>query len=104
MIANRASTTSNGKILTSCGQVFLTASINGQEVFANKFGIAFKQASLKTLPMFLWYGNTDNSDSIVNWMLPTSNLSREIAYSTDSIDMSLLRWRIIFLIPVPALS
>ena len=41
---------------------------------------------------------------IVNWMLPTSNLSREIAYSTDSIDMSLLRWRIIFLIPVPALS
>jgi hypothetical protein len=67
MIANRASTTTSSGVLTSGGQVHIGASMNGDEVFANVYGIGFKQTAVLTKPMELYYGNTTNADSMVIW-------------------------------------
>ncbi len=67
MIANRASTTTtDGGILMSGGQVHIKATKDGQEVYANKYGIAFKQPAASTQPMDLYYGKR-NSDSVITW-------------------------------------
>lgn len=67
MIANRATTSADNKPLISGGQVYIKATRNGQEVFARKYGIGFKQASTSSQPMGLYYGNTANADSVVVW-------------------------------------
>jgi hypothetical protein len=72
MIANRATTTANGKFLRSGGQVKITATMNGQTVYANKYGISFAQAGPSTQDMSLYVGNTNNEDSVVTWSIMDS--------------------------------
>jgi hypothetical protein len=69
MIANRASTVANGKPLISGGQVNIKATINGQEVYANKYSISFAETAPSIQPMALYYGNTNNADSITSWSI-----------------------------------
>jgi hypothetical protein len=67
MIANRATTTANGELLRSGGQVYISATKSGSEVYANKYGIAFEQPGSSGQPMNLFYGNTNNADSVTTW-------------------------------------
>ena len=67
MISCRASTICNGAPLQSGGQICLQASINGQQVYANKFGVEFTQPAASAATMNLFYGNTANADSITTW-------------------------------------
>lgn len=68
MIANWASTnTVDGEILSSGGQVNIKATKNGEEVYANEYGISFLQPMSSPAPMYLYYGNNSNEDSIVTW-------------------------------------
>lgn len=68
MICNRTTTiTNDGQLLQSGGEINITASMNGQEVYANKYGIGFKQSAPSSLNMQLFYGNTNNTDSVTMW-------------------------------------
>jgi hypothetical protein len=67
MIANGATTSTSTALLASGGQVKIKAWKNGQEVFANTYRIAFKQPNTSNQQMELFYGNTNNSDSIATW-------------------------------------
>ncbi len=73
MIANRVATTSGGKLLTSGGQVQIAATMNGEEVFANKYGIGFRQHTAKQQPMSLFYGGAGSDDSVVVWGAPVAS-------------------------------
>jgi len=68
MIADNATTqTTTGDILRSGGQVKIEASKDGQAVYANKYSISFKQPVPSSQPMDLYFGNRNNSDSVVQW-------------------------------------
>ena len=67
MVANRASTGADGKLLQSTGQVNIKAIMNGEELEANKFGVAFRQPGPSTKPMELYFGNKNSADSTVTW-------------------------------------
>ena len=69
MALNRASTTSNGQLLQSGGQVNITATMNGKEVFANVYSIAYKQPGPSTTNMQLFYGNSNDADTATNWTM-----------------------------------
>jgi hypothetical protein len=84
MVSNRATTLADGNWFSSCGQVYLTAVINGQEVFANKYSIGFKQSGPSQYPMQLWYGSTANSDSVTNWTRPGTSTPGTFVSATDS--------------------
>ncbi|MCF8449971.1 MAG: hypothetical protein K9G49_08905 [Taibaiella sp.] len=76
MIANRATTTDNNRLLTSGGQVKIRATKDGQEVYANKYGIGFRQPGASSQPMMLFYGNTNNEDSVTTWTTDTTKINR----------------------------
>lgn len=84
MIANRAGTTVDGKLLASGGQVYIKATMGGQEIFANKYGIRFRQASASNKPMALFYGNTNNPDSLVTWQIGAAGTGTTSG-ATDSV-------------------
>jgi len=67
MIAERAGTTSGNELLVSGGQINITATMGGAEVYAGKYGIGFKQPVSSTQAMSLFYGNTSNADSVTVW-------------------------------------
>jgi hypothetical protein len=67
MVANRTSATANGKVLRSGGQVNIKATMNGKEVFANKYGLYFKQSAPSEQPMSLYYGSPSKVDEVVTW-------------------------------------
>ena len=67
MVANQAPTTSATGLLQSGGELNIVASMDGQEVYANKYGIAFRQSSPSTQAMGLYYGSTANTDSVLSW-------------------------------------
>jgi len=67
MVANRMGTTSDGKMLTSGGQVQIIATMSGREVYANKYGIGFRRLAPSLQPMTLFYG--DNTDFNANWTI-----------------------------------
>jgi len=70
MIANRVTTTTAAQnALTSGGAVNIKATLNGQEVFANSYSIAFKQDEHKEAPMALFRGYevSDESGTNVKW-------------------------------------
>ena len=55
MISNQATTTSaDGQILQSGGEINITAKMNGKEVFANSYGLKFKQDAPSVEPMSLF--------------------------------------------------
>jgi hypothetical protein len=89
MILNRATTEAAGnKILQSSGQVRLKASMNGKELFANRYRIGFKvvKAKVKSDSMSLFYGNTNNEDSVVTWETSPVNLgTRSVPMPADSV-------------------
>ncbi len=84
MIANRATTTSGGKLLTSGGEVYITASQSGTEVYANKYGIGFQQSAPSAQRMALFYGNTSNADSITTWTVADTTLGGTLSTSTTT--------------------
>lgn len=73
MIANFTTTTDDGNMLRSGGQVYIKATMNGNEVFANKYGLAYKQEQDRG-PMSLYYGDANNRDSMVNWKESEANV------------------------------
>jgi len=84
MILNRATTVSDGQLLSSGGQVLITATMNGQEVYANKYGIGFKQSTPSQQTMYLFYGNTNTPDSSVAWYAPVTPQIGTISSGTNS--------------------
>ncbi len=68
MIQNRATTAdADGSALQSGGQVNIVATMNNKTVYANKYGIAFRQSAPSNKPMALYYGNSGSSDSVSVW-------------------------------------
>lgn len=67
MIANRMPTVTANGLLTTSGSINIRATVNGEIVDANKYGIAFKAIPSAEGPMELFYGNNSNEDSTVVW-------------------------------------
>ena len=88
MIANRATTADNGRLLKSGGQVFVTASMNGVPVFVNKYGLGFLAPQPGQQVMELFYGNTSNVDSLANWPIAVDSKG-SICFTTSVDTMSL---------------
>jgi hypothetical protein len=68
MLKNYSSTNTGTGVLTSGGQVFIKATVGGEEVYANKYGIGFN--ALRTPasgPRALYTGNTYAAGNIVTW-------------------------------------
>lgn len=83
-ICNRATTLASGQLLQSGGQINLSATKNGQAVFANKYGVGFKQANLSNQIMTLFYGNVNNADSVTNWTVSDSTIRANMAEIKDT--------------------
>ncbi len=95
MIANMATTTTTGgDLLRSGGQVYINATKDGQTVYANKYGIAFKQPSASSEPMSLYYGGINNKDSLLKWTQANTSIPGTTAAAT--VPDSLLGSRYIF--------
>lgn len=84
MIANRTATVTSSGVLTSRGEVNIKASMNGQEVFANKYGLGFKAINAETQPMELYEGIGNNSDSIITWDLKRMATTGGTQFITDT--------------------
>ena len=66
-ITNCTSTAAFDSLLNSGGEVFIAATMNGQPVYANKYGIGFTQSAPSSIPMQLFYGLIKGSDSTITW-------------------------------------
>ncbi len=85
MIANGATTaTTDGSMLKSGGQVYIKATMNGREVFANKYGLGFRQASASNQPMEIFYGSLGNVDSTVKWTVSDTTKNGTTAAGTTN--------------------
>ena len=82
MICNRTSSTANGQLLKSGGQIDITATMNGKEIFANKYTIGFKQSGSSTEVMSLYYGGNENADSFTTWTVSDNSIAGTVAAST----------------------
>jgi hypothetical protein len=90
MISNRATTVTANGLLQSAGEVYISATMNGQEVYANKYGLAFNQAAASQQKMAIFYGNNNNKDSVITWSVGDTTKSYNIAWGTvnDSAGMA----------------
>ncbi len=86
MIASRVATTFNGQLLTSGGQVQIVATMDGEEVFANKYGIGFRQRTPTQEHMSLYYGDAGNADSVITWGTPP--VQQNGTFVTGTVTMS----------------
>ncbi|MCD6011664.1 MAG: hypothetical protein K0Q79_1526 [Flavipsychrobacter sp.] len=68
MIANKASTMSGGQVLKSGGQVYIKATVNGQEVYANNYMIGFPQSAVSGETMQLFH-NANEDNNVIQWEL-----------------------------------
>jgi hypothetical protein len=84
-ICNRTATIANNSLLNSAGEISLTGTMNGQVVYASKYGVGFVQTSASSDTMQLYYGNTNNADSVTTWT-SGSNTTGSIAAKTDTFD------------------
>jgi len=82
MIANRATTMVGDQIILSSGQVNIVATMNGQPVYTNGYGIAFKHSVSSTDAMALFYGSTRTPDSAVTWTLSDTTLKGKTTVGT----------------------
>jgi len=74
VIANRSTTTADGRLLYSGGQVYVKAYRAGQELLPRVYGIGFPVANTNQAPpMRLFYGNNNNADSTVTWTKANEN-------------------------------
>lgn len=68
VIANRSTTTADGRLLRSGGQVYIRAYRGGKEVFPRVYGIGFPTSNTnQPFPMQLFYGGNAKADSTVAW-------------------------------------
>ncbi len=67
-LANRSVGLSGNQLLNNTGQVYVTATMDGVEIGVTKYGIDFYSPVHSGMPMGLYYGVTDYSDSLVRWM------------------------------------
>ncbi|MBS1588102.1 MAG: hypothetical protein JST52_00665 [Bacteroidetes bacterium] len=75
VVANRSSTVSFGRPMTSAGQIYIKAYRGGQEVFANVYGLGFNTVATSQNPPFqLFYGSKLNPDSTVTWAVAPNGL------------------------------
>ena len=84
MIMNRATTVSGGQLLSSGGEVLITAAMNGEKVYANKYGLGFKQSVPSRQTMYLFYGSTNTPDSSVVWYAPVTPQTGTASSGTNS--------------------
>ena len=84
IICNRASTMANGKILSSGGQVSINASMDGQTVYTNGYGIGFPHANSSGTHMALFYGGTGNDDSVTTWSQSDTTNPGNVAHGTTA--------------------
>ena len=85
MIANRApTTTSTGQLLKSGGEINITATVNGQTIYANKYGIGFKQPAASTDTMYVYYGGASSPDSVTTWTQSDQSQNGAAANHTDT--------------------
>jgi hypothetical protein len=84
MIANRATTAMSNGVLISGGQVNIKATIGGEEVYANKYGLGFI-TSTQQKPMELYYGSNGSEVEVTWTMTDTTNAGTKArnAYVTD---------------------
>jgi hypothetical protein len=82
MIANRATTMASGQILQSGGEVNIYATMNGDTVYANKYGIGFKEANYSNQIMALFYGNINNADSVTTWSISDTSKAENNTHAT----------------------
>jgi|GEM_PF-1029068 len=71
MIANRTSTMANGQLLLSSGEININATMNGNNVYANNYGVAFIHPRQSTAQMALFSGGNNNTDSMTTWAVDT---------------------------------
>jgi hypothetical protein len=91
--------TTAGQLLQSGGEVYITASmtttsqyinVNGvptnttETVLVNKYGLGFPQATASNTTMQLFYGNTNNADSVVTWDAADTSTPGKVAHGADS--------------------
>lgn len=70
MIGNSiVATTNTDKLLTTGGQVNIKVTRKGKEVFANRFGVDFKQSQPVAALRAIHYGSWANADSLVTWTM-----------------------------------
>ena len=68
MINNRASTMmASGEILQSCGLIKVSASIGGEDLITNGYGVGFIQKDTSDALMGLFYAATSKDDSMTIW-------------------------------------
>ncbi len=68
MIGARAATImATGGLLRSGGEIYVSATMGGQELKANKYRVSFAQPAYSNQPMELYYGDMNNEDSVVVW-------------------------------------
>ena len=99
MIANGSTTmTTTQYILQSGGEVNITATMNGQSVKANRYGIGFPQSAPSTKPMQLYFGVTGSlqtsnliGTSLVNWNTADSVRTGTSSQGTVNVDSSLAK-------------
>ena len=85
MIANGATTcTADGLPLQSGGQINITATMNGQQVYANNYGLGFKQTAPSTAPMQLFLGGTGIAGSSPQWTMSDTSRGGVVANGTNS--------------------
>jgi hypothetical protein len=93
MVANRTSTTTANGVLTSGGEVNIKATMAGEEVFANKYGLGFKsEATLTLKPMELYYGDAENADSVVVWETQKGGAGSTLPGVSYISDSAVLLW------------
>ncbi len=82
MALNRATTTADAGQLSSGGQVSILAYQGTQQVTANKYGIGFRQSGASGQNMQLFYGTTNNTDSIATWTISDTTKTGTTASGT----------------------
>jgi hypothetical protein len=84
-VFSRTTTMVNNSLLSSGGAINLSATQNGQAVNAVKYGVAFKQSGASSQAMELYYGNTNNADTITTWTQASGATGTAANTTTDSI-------------------
>jgi hypothetical protein len=77
IIANRASTMVKGQLLKSGGEIYIKATRGGEEVFANKYQVYFKQPATSSEPMYLFHEALPADSAIVKWEIEDTSRQKE---------------------------
>lgn len=67
-LANRSVSLSGNELLQNGGQIYITASMAGQPISVNKYGVGFLAQPNLSSPMGLYYGSKEYGDSLTRWI------------------------------------